>query len=764
MATFTKSLEQAISQAFKFATEKKHQYVTLEHLLLALTDETDARNVMKACNVDVDLLNENLEFYIDNELENIVTTDTKLEPQPTASFQRVIQRSIVHVQSSGKNEVTGANILVALFAERESHATFFLQEQEVTRYDVVNFISHGITKVDNFAYGGSFDSSSSSSNNKAATNSPLETYCVNLNKKAEQNNIDRLIGRTVEVDRLAQILCRRTKNNPLLVGDPGVGKTAIVEGLALKIFNNEVPQILKSHVIFSLDMGTLIAGTRYRGDFEERLKLIIKEIERNKNYILFIDEIHTLVGAGSTSGSSMDASNMLKPALQAGNIRCIGSTTYNEYRLFFEKDRALQRRFQKIDVPEPTIDEAYKIMYGIRSKYEKFHNVKFTDDAIKASVDLSSKYIGNKKLPDKSIDIIDELGSSEVLKSENQRKKILDIEDIERIVSQITKIPEKNISVNDRMYLKDLDKNLKRVIFGQDLAIDSLVSSIKLSRSGLRDSNRTIGNYMFSGQTGVGKTELAKQLAKVLGIELIRFDMSEYMERHSVSKLIGAPPGYVGFDQGGLLSEKVDKNPYAVLLIDEIEKAHPDVYNILLQIMDYGKLTDQNGKKIDFRNIILIMTTNAGAEDLQKSQIGFNKSINKDGDLESINKIFSPEFRNRLDSIVQFNILNKDTVKKIVEKFVIELETQLGERDVIINLTDKASNLISKLGFDEKMGARPLNRVIDEKIKKPLADELIHGKLVNGGHVLVDAKNDILVFEINKIEKTSKKPVSKTVQ
>lgn len=764
MATFTKSLEQAISQAFKFATEKKHQYVTLEHLLLALTDETDARNVMKACNVDVDLLNENLEFYIDNELDNIITSDTKLEPQPTASFQRVIQRSIVHVQSSGKNEVTGANILVALFAERESHATFFLQEQEVTRYDVVNFISHGITKVDNFAYGGSFDNSSSQNNNKAATNSPLETYCVNLNKKAEQNKIDRLIGRVVEVDRLAQILCRRTKNNPLLVGDPGVGKTAIVEGLALKIFNNEVPEILKSHVIFSLDMGTLIAGTRYRGDFEERLKLIIKEIEKNKNYILFIDEIHTLVGAGSTSGSSMDASNMLKPALQAGNIRCIGSTTYNEYRLFFEKDRALQRRFQKIDVPEPTIDEAYKIMYGIRSKYEKFHNVKFTDAAIKASVDLSNKYIGNKKLPDKSIDIIDELGSSEVLKSENQRKKILDIEDIERIVSQITKIPEKNISVNDRMYLKDLDKNLKRVIFGQDLAIDSLVSSIKLSRSGLRDSNRTIGNYMFSGQTGVGKTELAKQLAKVLGIELIRFDMSEYMERHSVSKLIGAPPGYVGFDQGGLLSEKVDKNPYAVLLIDEIEKAHPDVYNVLLQIMDYGKLTDQNGKKIDFRNIILIMTTNAGAEDLQKSQIGFNKSVNKDGDLESINKIFSPEFRNRLDSIVQFNVLNKDTVKKIVEKFVIELETQLGERDVIINLTDKASNLISKLGFDEKMGARPLNRVIDEKIKKPLADELIHGKLINGGHVLVDAKDDILVFEINKIEKTSKKTISKTVQ
>ena len=763
MATFTKSLEKAISQAFKLATEKKHQYVTLEHLLLSLTDETDAKNVITACNVDVDLLNENLEFYIDNELDNIVTSDSKTEPQPTASFQRVIQRSIVHVQSSGKNEVTGANILVSLFAERESHATYFLQEQEVTRYDVVNFISHGITKVDNFNYGGTFDSSASV-NNKNISISPLDNYCINLNKKAEDNKIDRLIGRSIELERMLQILCRRNKNNPLLVGDPGVGKTAIVEGLAMKIFNKEVPDVLRHHVIFSLDMGALIAGTRYRGDFEERLKAITKEIEKNKNYILFIDEIHTLVGAGSTSGSSMDASNMLKPALQSGNVRCIGSTTYSEYRLFFEKDRALQRRFQKIDVLEPSIDEAYKIMYGIRQKFEKFHNVKFTDDAIKASVDLSNKYIGNKKLPDKSIDIIDELGSSESLKPQAQRKKILDVEDIERIVSKITKIPEKNISLHDRMYLKDLDKNLKRVIFGQDAAIDHLVSCIKLSRSGLRDSNRTIGNYMFSGQTGVGKTELAKQLSKILGIELIRFDMSEYMEKHSVSKLIGAPPGYVGFDQGGLLSEKIDKNPYSVLLIDEIEKAHPDIYNILLQIMDYGKLTDQNGKKIDFRNVILIMTTNAGAEDLQKYQIGFNKKLTNDNNLESINRIFSPEFRNRLDAIVQFNILDKNVVRKIVQKFVIELETQLGERDVVINLTDKANDLICKLGFDNKMGARPLIRVIDDKIKKPLADELIHGKLINGGHVLVDVKNDILIFQINKLEKQSKKTTTKTLQ
>ena len=623
MATFTKSLEKSISKAFQVATEKNHQYVTLEHLLLSLTDEEDALNVMKACSVDTDLLKENLEYYIDNELDNIVNSEKNNDPQPTSGFQRVIQRSIVHVQSSGKSEVTGANILVSLFAERESHATYFLQEQEVTRYDVVNFISHGITKIDNFTY---VDSPNEKSNTRESSpNSPLDTYCINLIKRAEKNKIDTLVGRNDEVDRITQILCRRTKNNPLLVGDPGVGKTAIVEGLANKIFRNEVPDILKDNVIYSLDMGLLIAGTRYRGDFEERLKAIINEIEKNPKYILFIDEIHSLVGTGSTSGNSMDAANMLKPALQSGQIRCVGSTTFSEYRQFFEKDRALQRRFQKIDVSEPSVEDAYKIMFGLKAKYEDFHKVKYSDDAIRASVDLSYKYIGNKRLPDKSIDIIDELGSYESLKKNDQKKDVLDESDIEKIVSKITKIPEKNITLNDRNYLKDIEKNLKRIIYGQDHAIEALASSIKLSRSGLRDSNKTIGNYLFSGPTGVGKTELAKQLAKTLGVELIRFDMSEYSERHTISKLIGAPPGYVGFDQGGQLSELVEKNPHAVLLIDEIEKAHPDIYNILLQIMDYGNLTDQNGKKIDFRNIILILTTNAGAADLEKNQIGFVK-------------------------------------------------------------------------------------------------------------------------------------------
>ena len=647
MATFTKSLEKSISKAFQVATEKNHQYVTLEHLLLSLTDEEDALNVMKACSVDTDLLKENLEYYIDNELDNIVNSEKNNDPQPTSGFQRVIQRSIVHVQSSGKSEVTGANILVSLFAERESHATYFLQEQEVTRYDVVNFISHGITKIDNFTY---VDSANEKSNTRESSpNSPLDTYCINLIKRAEKNKIDTLVGRNDEVDRITQILCRRTKNNPLLVGDPGVGKTAIVEGLANKIFRNEVPDILKDNVIYSLDMGLLIAGTRYRGDFEERLKAIINEIEKNPKYILFIDEIHSLVGTGSTSGNSMDAANMLKPALQSGQIRCVGSTTFSEYRQFFEKDRALQRRFQKIDVSEPSVEDAYKIMFGLKAKYEDFHKVKYSDDAIRASVDLSYKYIGNKRLPDKSIDIIDELGSYESLKKNDQKKDVLDESDIEKIVSKITKIPEKNITLNDRNYLKDIEKNLKRIIYGQDHAIEALASSIKLSRSGLRDSNKTIGNYLFSGPTGVGKTELAKQLAKTLGVELIRFDMSEYSERHTISKLIGAPPGYVGFDQGGQLSELVEKNPHAVLLIDEIEKAHPDIYNILLQIMDYGNLTDQNGKKIDFRNIILILTTNAGATDLEKNQIGFVKETDNNNDFETIKKIFTPEFRNRLD-------------------------------------------------------------------------------------------------------------------
>jgi len=750
MATFTKTLEKAISQAFKIASEKNHQYVTLEHLLLSLTDEPDALNVMKACSVDTALLKENLEFYIDNELDNIINSEKEAEPQPTAGFQRVIQRSIVHVQSSGKNEVTGANILVSLFAERESHATYFLQEQEVTRYDVVNFISHGITKIDNFSYTDHFSSTHKTSN--SVKNSALDTYCINLIQKAEKNNIDALVGRAQEIERITQILCRRTKNNPLLVGDPGVGKTAIVEGLANKIFHNQVPDVLKDNVIYSLDMGVLIAGTRYRGDFEERLKAIINEIEKNKKFILFIDEIHSLIGTGSTSGNSMDAANMLKPALQSGQIRCVGSTTFVEYRQHFEKDRALQRRFQKIDVAEPTVEEAYKIMYGLKNKYESFHKVKYSDEAIRASVDLSFKYIGNKKLPDKSIDIIDELGSFESLKPHDQKKEILTEEDVEKIVSKMTKIPEKNITLDDRNYLKDLDKNLKRLIYGQDHAIDALASSIKLSRSGLRDSRKTIGSYLFSGPTGVGKTELAKQLANTLGVELIRFDMSEYSERHTISKLIGAPPGYVGFDQGGLLSESVEKNPHAILLIDEIEKAHQDIYNILLQIMDYGILTDQNGKKIDFRNIVLILTTNAGATDLEKNEIGFVKNKDQQIDIETINKIFSPEFRNRLDSLIRFNHLDKSVIKKIVSKFVLELETQLNARDVTIELSESACDLICELGYSKTMGARPVARLIDDKIKKILANEIIHGKLVEGGLVIVDAAKQEFVFKIKKLE------------
>lgn len=750
MATFTKTLEKTISQAFKIASEKNHQYVTLEHLLLSLTDEPDALNVMKACSVDTALLKENLEFYIDNELDNIINSEKEAEPQPTAGFQRVIQRSIVHVQSSGKNEVTGANILVSLFAERESHATYFLQEQEVTRYDVVNFISHGITKIDNFSYTDHFNPSHKTSN--SVKNSALDTYCINLIQKAEKNNIDALVGRAQEIERITQILCRRTKNNPLLVGDPGVGKTAIVEGLANKIFHNQVPDVLKDNVIYSLDMGVLIAGTRYRGDFEERLKAIINEIEKNKKFILFIDEIHSLIGTGSTSGNSMDAANMLKPALQSGQIRCVGSTTFVEYRQYFEKDRALQRRFQKIDVAEPTVEEAYKIMYGLKNKYESFHKVKYSDEAIRASVDLSFKYIGNKKLPDKSIDIIDELGSFESLKPHDQKKEILTEGDVEKIVSKMTKIPEKNITLDDRNYLKDLDKNLKRLIYGQDHAIEALTSSIKLSRSGLRDSRKTIGSYLFSGPTGVGKTELAKQLANTLGVELIRFDMSEYSERHTISKLIGAPPGYVGFDQGGLLSESVEKNPHAILLIDEIEKAHQDIYNILLQIMDYGILTDQNGKKIDFRNIVLILTTNAGATDLEKNEIGFVKNKDQQIDIETINKIFSPEFRNRLDSLIRFNHLDKSVIKKIVSKFVLELETQLNARDVTIELSESACDLICELGYSKTMGARPVARLIDDKIKKILANEIIHGKLVEGGLVIVDVAKQEFVFKIKKLE------------
>ena len=747
MANFTKSLEKAISSAFTLASEKNHQYVTLEHLLFSLIDEEDSQNVMKACSVDTNLLKENLEFYIDNELDNIVNSENKNDPQPTAGFQRVIQRSIVHVQSSGKNEVTGANILVSLFAERESHATYFLQEQEVTRYDVVNFISHGITKIENFSYTENLDTSTETK--KKSEKTTLDTYCVDLIQKASQEKIDKLIGRDEEINRLTEILCRRTKNNPLLVGDPGVGKTAIVEGLANKIYKKEVPEILNGCKIFSLDMGLLIAGTRYRGDFEERLKLIMIEAEKNEKNILFVDEIHNLIGAGSTSGNSMDAANMLKPALQSGKIKCIGSTTFTEYRNYFEKDRALQRRFQKIDVNEPSVEETYQILFGLRKKYEDFHKVKYSDKAIKAAVDLSSKYIGNKKLPDKAIDIIDELGAFESLKQLNKKKQTLDELDVEGIVAKITKIPKKTITLQDQEYYKELPKNLKRLIYGQDHAIDSLSSAIKLSRSGLRESSKTIGNYLFSGPTGVGKTELAKQLSIILGVELIRFDMSEFSEKHTISKLIGAPPGYVGFEQGGLLSESVEKNPHSVLLLDEIEKAHPDIFNLLLQIMDYGKMKDQNGKNIDFRNIILILTTNAGASDLEKNEIGFDKKKTGIVDINSINKLFSPELRNRLDAIINFNKLEKNIINQITNKFIMQLETQLNPRDITIQLTEPAYDLISKKGYSDTMGARPIGRIITNEIKKPLADEIIHGRLKNGGFVTVQTSGDKFEIKVN---------------
>ena len=755
MATFTKSLEKSISNAFAFASEKNHQYVTLEHLLFSLMDEEDAANVMKACSVDIGLLRENLEHYIDHELNNIVNSEKLSDPQPTAGFQRVIQRSIVHVQSSGKSEVTGANILVSLFAERESHATYFLQEQEVTRYDVVNFISHGITKIENFTYTENFEPGQKTGSNRSEKTA-LDNFCINLNLRASNNKIDTLIGRDEEVNRMAQILCRRTKNNPLLVGDPGVGKTAIVEGLAKRIVNKNVPDPLKNATIFSLDLGSLLAGTRYRGDFEERLKTIINEIEDYENYVLFIDEIHTLVGAGTTTGNSMDAANMLKPALQAGKIKCIGSTTFSEYRSNFEKDRALQRRFQKIDVAEPTVDEAYKIMFGLKGKYEEYHKVKYSDNAVKASVDLSSKYMGNKRLPDKSIDILDELGAYENLKLKKDKKEILDESDVEQIVAKITKIPEKSITTNDRYYLKDLDKNLKRLIYGQDHAVNALCSSIKLSRSGLRNAEKTIGNYLFNGPTGVGKTELAKQLSKTLGVELIRFDMSEFSEKHTISKLIGSPPGYVGFDQGGQLSESIEKNPYCVLLIDEIEKAHPDIFNILLQIMDYGKLKDQNGKNIDFRNVILILTSNIGASELEKDQIGFSNKKNDKIDQETINKVFSPEFRNRLDSIITFNRLDKKIIKQIVSKFILELETQLHTRDVVVELSNEASDLICEKSYSPTMGARPIARYIDDHIKKILADEIIHGKLIDGGYVKVDVRNNEIIFIYKKFTESEK--------
>ena len=739
----SRELEETLRRAMSNAASRSHEFATLEHLLLALTDDDDAREVLTACNVDIAALLEKLNEYIEVELASIVSHSDSLDVQPTASFQRVIQRAIIHTQSSGREMATGANVLVSIFSERESHAVWFLKSLNMTRLDAVSFISHGSSTV---ARGN--EETVESDSTEAEGKDPLSQFAVNLITKAAAGRIDPLIGRDRELDRTIQVLCRRTKNNPLYVGDPGVGKTAIAEGLALRIYDGDVPEILSTAVIYALDMGQLLAGTRYRGDFEERLKAVMKAVADDENAILFIDEIHTVIGAGATSGGAMDASNLLKPALQEGTLRCIGSTTYKEYRGHFEKDRALVRRFQKIDVAEPTIADTIKILNGLKSRYEAHHKVRFTGAALKTAVDLSARYINDRKLPDKAIDVIDEAAAAQNLVPPSRRRQTIGQKEVEATVATMARIPSKHVSRDDKAVLASLEDDLKRMVFGQDQAITALASAIKLSRAGLRDAEKPVGNYLFSGPTGVGKTEVAKQLAEALGIKLMRFDMSEYMERHTVSRLIGAPPGYVGFDQGGLLTDAVDQTPHAVLLLDEIEKAHPDLFNILLQVMDHGKLTDNNGKSVDFRNVILIMTSNAGAQELSKAAIGFNRTHNDGADIEAIEKISTPEFRNRLDAIIPFAPLKHDVIRLVVDKFIMQLDAQLAERNVEIELTEAALNWLGKRGYDEKYGARPLARVVQEHIKKPLADELLFGALTSGGLAVVDVVDGQLNVQV----------------
>jgi len=749
----SRNLEKTLHRALAYANERRHEYATLEHLLLALTEDQDAVAVLRACTVDLEKLRRDLLGYVDNELVNLVSTHVE-DAKPTASFQRVLQRAAIHVQSSGREEVTGANVLVAMFAERESHAVYFLQEQDMTRFDAVNYISHGIAKApgrsETRRVQGADEEERSNEKQQKRGHDALDAYCVNLNKKAKNGKIDPLIGRETEVDRTIQILCRRSKNNPLYVGDPGVGKTAIAEGLARRIVQKEVPEVLLNATIYALDMGALLAGTRYRGDFEERLKAVLSELEAMPGAVLFIDEIHTVIGAGATSGGAMDASNLLKPALASGAIRCIGSTTYKEYRNYFEKDRALVRRFQKIDVNEPTVEDSVKILRGLKPYYERHHKVRYTADAIRAAVELSHRYIGDRKLPDKAIDVIDEVGAAQMLVPEGKRRKTITAKEVEAVIATMARIPPKSVSRDDKEVLKNLDRDLKTMVFGQDNAIEALVAAIKLARAGLRDPEKPIGSYLFSGPTGVGKTEVARQLARTLGIELTRFDMSEYMERHTVSRLIGAPPGYVGFDQGGLLTDAVDQHPHSVLLLDEIEKAHPDLFNILLQVMDYGKLTDHNGKTVDFRNIILIMTTNAGAAELAKPAIGFGGEMRTGDDEEAINRLFTPEFRNRLDAVISFSPLSADTIGRVVDKFILQLEEQLADRNVTIELDEGARQWLAQKGYDKLFGARPLARIIQEHIKKPLAEELLFGKLTKGGVVRVTREGDKLGFSFTE--------------
>jgi len=756
---FSSKLEKTLHRALALASEHRHEFATLEHLLLALTEDDDGLAVMNACTVNVDELRNDLESHLEEELADLVLEQFE-DPKPTAGFQRVVQRALIHVQSSGREEVTGANVLVAIFAERESHAVYFLQKQNMTRLDAVSYISHGVAKTGSRSEsrrvrgaeeeGGRDEGMEGPDGEPGVESEALDAYCVNLNEKAKAGRIDPLIGREAEIERTIQILCRRAKNNPLFVGEPGVGKTAIAEGLARRITEDAVPAVLNDAVIFSLDMGSLLAGTRYRGDFEERVKAVIGEIEEHPGAILFIDEIHTVIGAGATSGGAMDASNLLKPALAQGTLRCIGSTTYKEYRSYFEKDRALLRRFQKIDVNEPSVEDAIKIMKGLKPYFEDFHGVRYTAEAIKASVELSDRYIHDRKLPDKAIDVIDETGAYEMLRPESKRRKTIGVKAIEAVVAKIARIPPKSVSKDDMAVLKSLDRDLQNVVFGQDKAIAALSSAIKLARAGLREPEKPIGCYLFSGPTGVGKTEVARQLASIMGVELIRFDMSEYMERHAVSRLIGAPPGYVGFDQGGQLTDAVDQHPHAVLLLDEIEKAHPDLFNVLLQVMDHGKLTDHHGKTVDFRNVVLIMTTNAGAQEMSKQAIGFERGLKEGEDEEAIKRMFTPEFRNRLDATIGFAALLPEIVARVVDKFVLQLEVQLSDRNVDISLTDAARKWLAKKGYDKLNGARPLSRVIQEHIKKPLSEELLFGELAKGGHVIVGLEDDKMTFTFEK--------------
>ncbi len=750
------NLEKTLREAYQLATNNKHEYVTLEHLLLSLLEDQDALSVLKACAVDTNSLKVNIENFISKDLENLKENFTG-EPKLTNGFQRVLQRAAIHVQSSGRENVTGANMIVALFSEKESHAVYFLHKQNMTRLDAVQYISHGISKAnDNIETEDILDNDLNENGQSKNSKRALDQFCINLNEKSKKGKIDKLIGRSSELDRTIQILCRRQKNNPLFVGDPGVGKTAIAEGLAKRIVEKSVPQIMEDATIYSLDMGSLLAGTRYRGDFEERLKAVLKDLQKEDKAILFIDEIHTVIGAGATSGGSMDASNLLKPSLGNGSLRCIGSTTYKEFKNYFEKDRALVRRFQKIDIKEPSKDETIKILEGLKTYYEDHHKIKYSPEAIISAVELSNKYIGDRKLPDKAIDVIDEAGASQYLLPESKRKKIILSKDIEAVVALMARIPTKSVNQSDKDNLKNLERDLKNFIFGQDKAIQELSSSIKLARAGLRDDGKPIGSYLFSGPTGVGKTEVARQLSKTLGIKLLRFDMSEYMERHTVSRLIGAPPGYVGFDQGGLLTDGIDQNPHCVLLLDEIEKAHFDLFNILLQVMDYGKLTDHNGKSVDFRNVILIMTTNAGAIDVSKKRIGFNSVRSSDDSSDAINRIFSPEFRNRIDSIIHFNHLSKKIVLSIVDKFIIEIEAQLEDKGVSLSIDKDAKEYLADEGYDEVYGARELGRIIQEKVKKPMAEELIFGKLAKGGHVEISFKNKKISFNFSNKQEEKK--------